>query len=136
MKGFQLLLAAWAIVLTGGCSMTSDTSRPTQTPVASVANIGGAWHFVADTPSGRHEARMSVVQSGQEISGRFEGALGLINYAGTVDTDEVRFGHVAMAGSMRFDYVGTVESSNRMTGTAVFGTLGHGTWTATKMSVQ
>lgn len=105
------------------------------TAAAQPAMIEGIWHMAADTPSGSHEAMMFVEQDGEKINGRFEGALGVMHYAGTVTANEIRFGHLAMAGSMRFDYTGTV-TAGRMDGTAVFGTLGNGTWTATRMPDQ
>ena len=79
---------------------------------------------------------MSVEQSGSDIKGRFEGALGLMHYEGTVKSDEIHFTHLAMAGSVRFDYIGRLEDANRMSGRATFGQLGQGTWTATRIPAQ
>ena len=76
---------------------------------------------------------MYVVQEGRDISGRFEGELGVVNYLGTVGADSVEFSHMAMAGAMRFEYKGTVVGEE-MRGTVVFGTLGDGSWTATRAS--
>lgn len=100
-----------------------------------VPSIQGVWRIVANTPSGPHEADMYVVQDGRAISGRFEGELGVMHYTGTVDDREIRFSHNAMAGAMHFDYEGTVEAE-AMKGTAAFGTLGTGTWTATRKRDQ
>jgi hypothetical protein len=113
--------------------MLSACTAPAVQP--STANIGGIWRIVANTPSGTHEADMYVSQSGREISGRFEGALGVMHYTGTIDDREIRFAHNAMAGAMRFDYEGTV-GPDAMKGTAVFGTLGTGTWVATREGAQ
>src|SRR5688500_10971738 len=118
--------------------LVACSASPTQDPAGSASartDISGIWHIIADTPSGVHEATMFVAQAGKEMNGRFEGDLGVMHFAGTVEASEVRFAHQAMAGSMRFDYTGRV-SDDAMTGSATFGNLGTGTWTAKRVSKQ
>ena len=114
--------------------MTACTAPKVHSPEV-VPDIHGRWRIVAQTPTGEHEADMYVVQDGRAISGRFEGALGVMHYTGTVNEREIRFSHNAMQGPMPFDYHGTIEA-NVMTGTAVFGTLGTGTWTASRTASE
>ena len=118
-----------------GCSSNEPAKVPTGTPSSAVADISGIWHMVADTPSGQHEATMFVEQTQRAVSGRFEGALGVMHFTGTIDAPNIQFSHPAMAGSMHFDYRGTLQPS-AMEGTAVFGTLGTGRWRATRVANQ
>ena len=128
------LVFALLVLSTGAC--TSNTASPSaKSSSYEIANIAGIWHITADTPSGVHEATMFVEQTGNQMKGRFEGDLGVMHFSGTVGPQDVQFSHPAMAGSMTFDYTGSVRPEE-LQGTAVFGTLGSGTWKAQRVKAQ
>jgi hypothetical protein len=133
MRG-RVLVSALLVLSAVACT-SNDASKAGKSSSDEIANIAGIWHIVADTPSGVHEATMFVEQAGNQMKGRFEGDLGVMHFAGTVGAQDVQFSHQAMAGSMQFDYTGSVKPEE-LQGTAVFGTLGSGTWKAQRVKAQ
>jgi len=73
---------------------------------------------------------MSVAQDGKNIRAKIRDDKGIYDYNGTVNGNDVNFGHDSerMPG-LRIEYMGTV-AANVITGKAVFGSYGEGTFAA------
>jgi hypothetical protein len=126
-------IALLAMVITTLSACASQGSKDEN--VSSFKNIAGVWHFITDTPQGRFEATMFVVQTGNDINGRLESEVGDVNYTGSIDIDRVRFEHPVGNGANRFVYTGTLDA-NGMSGKAAFGPMGEGTWVASRVTNQ
>lgn len=89
--------------------------------------------MTVQSPSGAMDAKMTVVQAGSAIKGTLDSTMGVIDYAGSVSGNQIKFAYSvekfgAPAGTM-FDYAGTVTAGS-MTGIAKFSSFGEGSWSA------
>jgi hypothetical protein len=119
----------------GACSVgPNKPTSPTSVPAAPVtADIAGKWNLSVQTLQGTADSTMTVVQSGSSIKGTLTGAMGTVDFTGTVNGKDVKFGHSieqfgAPAGSV-VDYAGIADGAT-MKGRAKFAAFGEGDWTA------
>ncbi len=134
MNTFRVVLLASVAALAAACSSTpSKPAAPVAPAAPAVANIAGTWTVTTETPMGASDSKMTVVQTGKDIKGVLESAMGSVNYTGGVDVNNVKFGFDfdAQGTSLRIDYIGTVEGE-AMKGKVVLGTFGEGTFVAKK----
>ena len=125
------LFVCFTIALAAACSTTPTTPSTPAQPAN--ANIAGNWLLTVETPMGQQDATMTVNQNGKEISGRLESQIGNVDYAGTIEGNDIKFTYDvsslgAPAGSI-FSYEGKLESG-AMQGKAKFASFGEGTWSA------
>lgn len=133
MNSLRVMLVASACAL-AACATTPE-STPAAAPVAQapkIANVGGNWNVLVQTPIGPVHGSMTNVQDGAAFSGKMLSDRGNVEYTGTVEGKQVKFAYMTSVG-IRFEYSGVVDGDS-MTGTAIFGPNGDGTWTATRKS--
>jgi len=102
--------------------------------VLSAADVSGSWQFTVETPAGTGNPSFTFRQDGEKLTGTDTGMLGQAEVTGWVKGDRVEFEFQASFEGQKFTvrYSGVIESPTRMKGTAQFGDLGEGSWTAVK----
>jgi hypothetical protein len=98
------------------------------------ADISGNWDVTVETDQGSGNPKFTFQQSGEKLTGTYEGLLGKANLTGTVKGDRVEFSFEAKGGPVegKVTYRGTIESATRMKGDVELAGLGKGTWTGVK----
>jgi hypothetical protein len=112
---------------------TASTSQPaTATAAAVAANITGVWAFAVETAAGSGSPTFTFKQDGESLSGTYKGQFGEAPLTGTVKGSDIKFTIKvnAQGQDITINYSGKIESKDSMKGTAAFGELGEGTWTA------
>jgi len=127
MKMFRAALIAVGAAFVAACSTT-----PSQPAAPVAANIAGVWTVNTETQMGPMDTKMTVEQMGKDLKGVLESPMGSVNYTGTVEGSDVKWGFDfdAQGTALRIDYVGTLQADGTMKGKAVFGSFGEGTFTA------
>ena len=99
---------------------------------AASINISGVWAFAVETAAGSGTPTFTFKQDGESLTGTYKGQFGEAPLAGTVKGSDVKFTVKvnAQGQDITITYAGTVESKDSMKGSAAFGELGEGTWTA------
>jgi hypothetical protein len=102
--------------------------------VLAAADVSGSWQFTVETPAGTGNPTFVFEQDGEKLTGTYTGMLGKAEVTGTVKGDRIEFEFEASYEGQKFiiRYAGTVESPTRMKGTARFGDMGEGSWTAVR----
>jgi hypothetical protein len=97
------------------------------------ADVTGKWNATVETDGGSGNPKFVFVQSGESLTGTYEGLLGTAKITGTVKGDAIEFGFSASNDGEKIDvkYKGTV-SGNKMKGKVDMGELANGTFTAEK----
>jgi hypothetical protein len=101
---------------------------------AGMAGISGVWNFTVETPNGTGTPVFTLKQDGEKVTGTYKGQLGESPVTGTIKGGEVMLMiKVSPQGEeITVTYTGKVTGPDAMSGKAVFGSLGEGTWTAKK----
>lgn len=102
---------------------------------AGKTDVTGKWLFSVTTDGGTGTPTLTFTQKGDSITGHYSSQLlGESDFNGTVKGNQIAFSFVlsAQGQSLTVTYAGTVESADTMKGTAEFGGLGSGTFTAKK----
>jgi hypothetical protein len=95
------------------------------------ADVTGTWTAMVVLDAGTGTATFTFEQNGQTLVGTYSGVLGEAKVAGTVKGDQVEWSFDGgQAG--RVTYKGTLDGASKMKGTAEYGGLGKGTFTAEK----
>lgn len=121
-KARILMLAAVAIFV-AACSSTP--------PQPKGPDLTGNWVLTTTSQMGAQDSDMTVKQTGSALAGTLTSQMGSVGYTGTLEGNAVAFSFTinASGNDLKIDYSGTVEGDN-MTGKAVFGSFGEGTFTA------
>ena len=99
--------------------------------VLQAADISGTWSAAVVLDAGSGTATFVVQQQGEALSGTYSGVLGEAKITGTVKGDKVEWSFDGgQAGKVSFQ--GTLDGPARIKGTAEYGLLGKGTFTADK----
>lgn len=132
MNTIRVAFVASALAVLAACSSTP--TQPAAPAAPAVANVAGVWIVNTETQMGPMDTKMTVEQTGKDIKGVLESPMGSVNYTGTVDGSDVKWGFDfdAQGTALRIDYVGALQSDGTMKGKAVFGSFGEGTFTAKK----
>ena len=98
------------------------------------ADVTGQWNFAIDLDAGSGTPAFEFVQKGETLTGTYNGLLGSAPLKGVVKGDNISFSFDAEYSGEKLHvvYEGVVESASKMKGTVQLGTLGSGTFTATK----
>lgn len=142
MNKYLVMLTA-SVALLSACASTPPSSAPQ--PVAkaatpapapakqSGANISGTWTLNLETPMGARDMKLVATQTGEALTGSIASPRGDMPINGTVKGNAVAFSMKVNAQGMDMEvqYAGTVEG-NAMKGTAKFGDMGEGAFTAKK----
>ena len=120
-KGLPLLIAAIVMVCAPG--------------IPAAADVSGTWDLTVETPQGTASPSVSLVQSGEKLSGTYRGRLGEYPLEGTMRGNEIRFSVTVrfQDQSLVVTYSGTAQEST-MSGTVQFGDRGSGTWSGKRRS--
>jgi len=129
MKQVRVLMVAAAAVVMAACA----TTKPAAPPAPKVANLSGEWVVTTTSQMGAQDSDMTVQQTGSAIAGKLTSQMGSVDYTGTVNGSAVAFGFTinAQGTDLKIDYTGTV-TGDTMSGKAVFGSFGEGTFIAKK----
>jgi hypothetical protein len=97
-------------------------------------DITGKWTFQVDTDAGSGAPSFEFKQTGEKLTGTYNGLFGTAELTGTVKGDDIEFSFEAGTADQRgkFVYKGKIESATKMKGSADLGGLASGSWTATK----
>lgn len=99
--------------------------------VLRAADITGTWAAAVMLDAGSGTATFVFEQKGETLSGTYSGVLGQANVTGTVKGDQVEWSFDGgPAGKVTFK--GALDGSTKIKGTAEYGQLGKGTFTADK----
>jgi hypothetical protein len=139
-----LVMLTTSVALLSACASTpqSTATQPAAAKVAtpapaaakpSAANISGTWTLNLETPMGARDMKLVATQSGETLTGSIASPRGDMPINGTVKGNAVAFSMKVNAQGMDMEvqYAGTVEG-NAMKGTAKFGDMGEGSFTAKK----
>jgi hypothetical protein len=95
------------------------------------ADVSGTWSAAVVLDAGSGTATFVFQQQGAALSGTYSGVLGEAKVTGTVMGDKVEWSFDGgQAGKVSFQ--GTLDGPAKMKGTAEYGLLGKGTFTAEK----
>ena len=95
------------------------------------ADITGTWTAAVTLDVGSGTATFTFQQAGEKLTGTYAGTLGEAKLTGTVKGEQVEFGFTSdQAGTIV--YKATLDGATKMKGTAQYGQLGAGTFTAEK----
>ena len=102
--------------------------------VAWAADISGKWEFTVDLGGQGGTPTFTFKQSGEKLTGHYQGALGEADLAGTVKGDKMEFQFTVKGdlGELTAKYSGTI-SGDTIKGTTEYGQLGSGTFTAKRL---
>ncbi|HEY0943507.1 MAG TPA: hypothetical protein VGE08_25710 [Steroidobacter sp.] len=129
MKKVRAWMLLGAALLVGGCASAPSPqlpARPSSTP-----DLSGHWVLTTESQMGAQDSQMIVRQSGSSLVGTIIGEAGEVDYTGSVHGAAVSFDFIldVQGTALKLDYSGTVEGDT-ITGKAVFGQFGEGTFTA------
>ena len=95
------------------------------------ADITGTWAAAVVLDAGSGTATFVFARKGETLSGSYTGVLGEAKLTGTVKGEQVEWSFDGgPAGKVSFK--GTLDGATKMKGTAEYGQLGKGTFTAEK----
>jgi hypothetical protein len=97
-------------------------------------DISGKWTFDVETPLGTGSPTFVFKQTGEKLTGTYNGAFGTAELTGTVAGDDIEFSFEAVIQDQKAKivYKGKIESAGKMKGGVDFTGLGSGSWTASK----
>jgi len=100
--------------------------------LALAADVTGKWDFEVALDAGSGSPQFTFVQKGEAITGAYSGAAGEAKLTGTVKGDRIEFSFEGNLGGdgLQVVYKGTIDGAGAMHGTADYGGVASGTWTA------
>jgi hypothetical protein len=127
-----LATGTWSAVPHKEDAAAAATSPAPQAATAGAANITGVWNFAVETAQGSGSPTFTFKQEGENLSGTYKGQFGEAPLTGTVKGNDLKFTIKvdAQGQNLTITYSGKIENKDSMKGTAAFGELGEGTWTA------
>jgi hypothetical protein len=98
------------------------------------ADVTGKWDFAVETSQGSGSPSFDFKQSGEKLTGVYNGMFGTANVTGTVKGDGIEFEFLVNPGGQtaKMVYKGVIQDATHMKGEVALGDFGSGTWTATK----
>jgi hypothetical protein len=101
---------------------------------AFAADVTGTWTAEVQTDAGSGTPTFVLKQTSEDLSGTYSGALGEAKLTGTVKGTDITWSFKANANGddVTVTYKGTLDGNAKMKGTVEIGSLGKGTFTATK----
>ncbi|HEV2688860.1 MAG TPA: hypothetical protein VGV35_09905 [Bryobacteraceae bacterium] len=102
---------------------------------AMAADLSGTWTAAVETDAGSGTPTFVFKQTGDQLTGTYTGALGEgLKVSGTLKGNQVTWSFDASGGgeSVKVVYSGTLGDDGKIKGTVELGSLGKGTFTATK----
>jgi hypothetical protein len=99
--------------------------------VVAAADISGTWSAAVTLDAGSGTATFVFKQSGENLTGTYTGQVGTANLTGTVKGSDVEWSFDG-GDAGKVSYKGKLDDAGKITGTAEYGQLGKGTFTAQK----
>jgi hypothetical protein len=94
------------------------------------ADITGKWTFNVVLDAGSGTPTFEFQQSGEKLTGTYNGQFGDAKLTGTVVGNKVEFTFTGQAGTVK--YTGTLDGDKKIAGTCEYGEAGGGKFTGTK----
>ncbi len=97
-------------------------------------DISGKWLFNVETSAGSGTPTFVFKQSGEKLTGTYNGTFGTADLTGTVKDNNIQFTFEAQVGDQKgkVTYTGKIDGPAKMSGTVDYAGLGNGSWTGTK----
>jgi hypothetical protein len=97
-------------------------------------DISGKWTFVVETQLGSGSPTFVFKQTGEKLTGTYNGTFGTAELTGKVTGDEIEFSFDAEIENQKSKivYKGKIGADGKMTGSVEFAGIGSGTWTGSK----
>ena len=97
-------------------------------------DVSGKWTFNVETDAGSGTPTFVFKQTGEKLTGTYNGTFGTAEIAGTVKGDVIEFSFEASMGDQKgkIVYTGKIDASGKMKGDVELAGLGKGTWTGAK----
>jgi hypothetical protein len=94
-------------------------------------DVTGAWESTLESPQGSRTSTANYKQTGEELTGTHVGQMGELPLKGTVKGKAISYQITLDMGGQQLTitYSGTIDGDT-ITGTADFGGMGSGNWTA------
>jgi hypothetical protein len=103
------------------------------TPALAAHALDGTWEFAVTLSAGEGTATLELKVDGNAVTGTYTGQVGTAPVTGTVNGDAVELSFDSQAGKVT--YSGKLADGT-ITGTAVYGELGDGTFVAKKKATE
>lgn len=126
-----LATGSWSAVPHKEGAAPAPAAAP-QAASAGAANISGVWNFAVETQAGSGSPTFTFKQDGENLTGTYKGQFGEAPLTGTVKGADVKFTVKvnAQGQDLTIVYSGKIDGKDSMKGSASFGEMGEGTWTA------
>jgi hypothetical protein len=97
-------------------------------------DVTGKWEFNVETAAGGGSPTFVFKQTGEKLTGTYNGAFGTAELTGSVKGDVIEFSFEATVVDAKGTvvYKGTIEAPGKMKGSVDLAGLATGTWTGTK----
>ncbi len=101
---------------------------------ASAHDVSGKWEFTVQLDAGSGSPTFVFQQSGEKLTGKYNGLFGDAELTGTVKGDAIEFSFEASMQDQKGKvvYRGTITSATQMKGEVDYAGLSKGTWSAVK----
>jgi len=134
MNTFRALLLAGTVSLIAACSSTPSKPAAPVAPPAPAVSVGGNWSVTIDSQMGAQDSKLALNQNGNALTGTLDTPMGSQAITGTFDGKEIKFSFNVNAQGMdlKIDFIG-VSDGKQMSGKAVFGSFGEGTFKGTHL---
>ena len=122
---------SWSAVTHKEGAAPAPAAAP-QAASGGAANISGVWNFAVETQAGSGSPTFTFKQDGENLSGTYKGQFGEAPLTGAVKGADVKFTVKvnAQGQDLTINYTGKIDGKDSMKGSASFGEMGEGTWTA------
>jgi hypothetical protein len=126
-----LATGPWSAVPHNEGAAPAPAAAP-QAASGGAANISGVWIFAVETQAGSGSPTFTFKQDGENLSGTYKGQFGEAPLTGTVKGADIKFTVKvnAQGQDLTINYTGKIDGKDSMKGSASFGEMGEGTWTA------
>src|SRR5262245_13609446 len=100
-------------------------------PAFAQTSVTGDWDVSLTSPQGTNSVKVTLTQDGEKVKGLFKTQMGELPFEGTLTGSDLKFSYILpFQGQMiEITMTGKVEGES-ITGTANFGGMAEGNWTA------
>lgn len=115
-----------------GAAAIPAPAAPVAQAAAGAMNVTGVWAFAVETQAGSGSPTFTFKQDGETLTGTYKGQFGEAPLTGSVKGSDIKFTVKvnAQGQDLTITYTGKIDGKDSMKGSASFGEMGDGTWTA------